>query len=177
MAVIMYLHPKVRKTERVWACTAEKNIWNEKGNYRRLEKTASNVYSSLNVARVVKSMGMDWGRHVAPMGRTGIHAQSGSDTLKGRGHWGTAGGREISSGSQRRRVLEWGLNSTGSGLGGVVNSCEEWQRSSRFHITPEEFLEQQPRNKQLLKMNSIPTVRTCHIFHFVTVFSLKNIRL
>jgi len=61
-----------------------------------MEKTTSNVNSSLNVTRAIKSMGMGWGHHVAPMGRRVILAQSRSDTLQGKGHWGIVGGREIS---------------------------------------------------------------------------------
>ena len=61
-----------------------------------MEKAVSNVCASLNVTRVIKSMGMGRGRLVAPMGGRVIHTQFKSNTPKGKGHWGIAGGREIS---------------------------------------------------------------------------------
>jgi len=57
------------------------------GGWRRLHnEKLHHLYASLNIVRVIKSMGMRWSEHVARMGEMEMRTQFLSGSLKGRDH-------------------------------------------------------------------------------------------
>jgi hypothetical protein len=86
------------------------------GSWRRLHsEELRNLYSSLNIIRVIKSRSMRWAEHVARVGKRNAYILFG----RPRSRWE---GNIILD--LTRRVGRYGLESSGSEYGPVSDSCE-----------------------------------------------------
>jgi hypothetical protein len=71
---------------------AEENVWSEggevTGDWRKLHnEELHNLYSSPSIIRMMKSRKTRWAKHVAGIGRKGVHTRFQWESQKGEGHW------------------------------------------------------------------------------------------